>query len=177
MRSTKPSCSTDPGITMRAALVSAASLTVCLRNTPDIDVHQKTLERYGQLGQHAAKYLGDIDLRSIAAMAIESMLNELMDSGGRKDEAHPNGRPLSPRTVGHIAFLVHDSLEAAVRWGMLPTNPMDRVVLPKAEKKRDQGLEQRRSESTSRRSQRNKPVSAFCRCCVYRMSARRTSCP
>jgi integrase len=101
----------------------------------------KTLERYGQLGQHATKYLGDTPLQSLAPVAIESMLNSLLDSGGRKDETHPNGRPLSPRTVRHIAFLIHDSIEAAVRWGILPTNPMDRVVLPKAEKKEPRALD------------------------------------
>jgi integrase len=71
----------------------------------------------------------------LAPLEIESMLNNLLDSGGRKDETHPNGRPLSPRTVRHIAFLMHDSFESAVRWDLLPANPMDRVVLPKAEKK------------------------------------------
>jgi len=74
-------------------------------------------------------------------LAIESMLNNLLDSGGRKDQTHPDGRPLSPRTVRHIAFLIHDSLESAVRWGILPANPMDRVVLPKAEKKEVRGLD------------------------------------
>jgi integrase len=95
----------------------------------------KTLERYEQLGQRAIQYLGDTELQNLAPMAIESMLNNLLDSGGRKDKTHPDGRPLSPRTVCHIAFLVHDSLESAVRWGILPANPMDRVILPKAERK------------------------------------------
>jgi integrase len=101
----------------------------------------KTLERYGQLGQRATKYLGDTELQSLAPIAIESMLNNLRDSGGRKNETHPNGRPLSARTVRHIAFLVHDSLESAVRWGILPANPMERVVLPKAEKKEVRALD------------------------------------
>jgi integrase len=95
----------------------------------------KTLERYVTLARHATKFLGESELQSLAPLAIESMLNHLLDSGGRKDEAHPNGRPLSPRRVRHIAFLMHDSFESAVRWGLLPANPMDRVVLPKAEKK------------------------------------------
>ncbi len=95
----------------------------------------KTLERYLTLGRHATKYLGETELRSLAPLEIESMLNNLLDSGGRRDETHPNGRPLSPRTVRHIAFLIHDSLETAVRWGILQGNPMDRVVLPKTEKK------------------------------------------
>jgi hypothetical protein len=80
----------------------------------------KTLERYRQLGQHAKTYLGDTQLQSIAPLAIESMLNTLLDSGGRKDKGHPDGRPLSARTARHVAFLIHDSLESAVRWGILP---------------------------------------------------------
>jgi integrase len=95
----------------------------------------KTLERYLTLGRHPTKLIGESELQSLAPLAIESMLNNLLDSGGRKDEPHPNGRPLSPRTVRHVAFLIHDSLESAVRWGILPANPMDRVVLPKVEKK------------------------------------------
>jgi integrase len=95
----------------------------------------KTLERYVTLARHATNFLGESELQNLAPLAIESMLNNLLDSGGRKDETHPNGRPLSPRTVRHIAFLMHDSFECAVRWDLLPANPMDRVVLPKSEKK------------------------------------------
>jgi integrase len=99
------------------------------------------LERYGQLGQCAIRYLADTELQNLTAMAIESMLNNLLDSGGRKEATHPNGRPLSARTVRHVAFLVHDCLESAVRWGILSANPMDRVVLPKAEKKEVRALD------------------------------------
>ena len=69
------------------------------------------------------------------APSDRGMLNDFLDLGGLKDQAHPDGRPLSPRTARHIAFLIHDSLESAVRWGIPPANPMDRVVLPKVEKK------------------------------------------
>jgi hypothetical protein len=89
----------------------------------------------------AAKYLGDTELQSLAPLPIENILNNLLDSGGRKDETHPNGRLLSPRTVRHVAFLIHDSLQSAVRWGILPANPMDRVVLPKPEKKEIRALD------------------------------------
>ena len=101
----------------------------------------KTLERYVTLGRHATKYLGETELQCLAPLKIESMLNSLRNSGGRKDETHPNGRPLSSRTVRHIPFLIHDSLQSAVRWGILQGNPMDRVVLPKAEKKEIRALD------------------------------------
>jgi integrase len=60
---------------------------------------------------------------------IESAMNTLLKCGGK------NGRPLSPKTVRHIGFLVHDALKHAVRWDMLNANPMDRVELPKAERR------------------------------------------
>jgi integrase len=102
----------------------------------------KTLERYTQLSRYALRHLGNIDLHSLTPVSIESALNALRNSGGHADELHPLGRPLSARTVRHVAFLVHDSLEAAVRWGTLPMNPMDRVVLPKPERKEPKVLDE-----------------------------------
>jgi integrase len=98
-------------------------------------------QRYVTLCRHAKSVSVKAELQGLAPLAIGSMLNSLLDSGGRKDEIHPNGRPLSARTVRHVAFLIHDSLETAVRWGLLPANRMDRVVLPKAEKKEIQAMD------------------------------------
>jgi integrase len=112
----------------------------------------KTLERYVTLGRHATNYLGESELQNLAPLAIEGMLNNLLECGGRRDETHPNGQPLSARTVRHVAFLIHDALESAVRWGILPANPMDRVILPKAEKKEILALDKQGFEPTSRRS-------------------------
>ena len=59
----------------------------------------KTFERYTQLSHYALRYLGNIDLKSLTPVSIEGALNALRNSGGRKDELHPLGRPLSARTV------------------------------------------------------------------------------
>jgi hypothetical protein len=91
-------------------------------------LYTETLERYTQLSRYAIRHLDNTDLQSLTPVSIESALNTLRNSGGRKDEVHPLGRPPSARTVRHVAFVVHDSLEVAVRWGTLPTNPMDRVA-------------------------------------------------
>jgi hypothetical protein len=93
------------------------------------------LERYTQLRRYALGHLGNIDLHGLTPVMIEGALNALRNSGGRKDEVHPLGRPLSARTVRHVALLVHDSLETGVRWGTLATTSMDRVVLPEPERK------------------------------------------
>ena len=94
-----------------------------------------TLQRYRQLGAYAVGKVGSVQLEKLPPMRIETSLNALQDCGGRKDSKHPNGRPLEAITVRNIGFVVHGSLQTAVRWGLLPINPMDRVELPKAEKK------------------------------------------
>jgi len=66
---------------------------------------------------------------------MEEAFNAFRDHGGQKSNEYTEGRPLSPKTVRHIGFLVHDVLETAVRWGKLEVNPMNRVELPKAEKR------------------------------------------
>lgn len=95
----------------------------------------KTLERYGQLGKYAIGKFGAVDLHKLTPLTIERALHELEDTGGRANTQHPDGSPLSARTVRHIAFVVHGALETAVRWGLLAVNPMNRVELPKLVKR------------------------------------------
>jgi hypothetical protein len=71
----------------------------------------KTLERYRQLGQHAKKYLGDTQLEFLASVAIERMLNNLLDSGGPKDQAHrtvDNSLP-ERRVTSRSSYMIHSS--------------------------------------------------------------------
>lgn len=95
----------------------------------------KTVERYRQLGEYAKRHFGGILLGELQPMRIEQAMNSLHDHGGQKSTAHPEGRPLSAKTVRHIGFLVNDVLETALRWGVIDVNPMNRVELPKAEKR------------------------------------------
>jgi integrase len=62
------------------------------------------------------------------------------DSGGwnRKEKA---ARPLSAKTIRHIAGLLHVALETAMRWKLLKANPVDGVQLPKVIKHEGQALD------------------------------------
>ena len=76
----------------------------------------KTIERYGELGVYAAKHIGDARLNEIGTMQVELMVNALRDHGGAITAKFPNGRPLAPKTVRHIACVVHGCFEKAVNW-------------------------------------------------------------
>ncbi len=95
----------------------------------------KTIEAYGQQGAYAKRCFGDVAIYALQSMRIEQSINQLRARGGK------NGRPLSVKTVRHIAFVINASLETAVRWGLLQTNPMKRVELPEAEKKEASALD------------------------------------
>jgi integrase len=94
----------------------------------------KTQERYCELGAYALRYFGAVQIQKLTPMIVEKAVNDLLDRGGRPSTDSPNGSPLSPNTVRNIAFVVNGALSLAVRWGLLQTNPMDRVTLPKHDK-------------------------------------------
>jgi len=73
----------------------------------------KTSERYRELAVYAFKLFGDTPIDQIQTMQLAEAVNQLSDHGGRITKAHPKGRPLKPKTVRHIAFLVQGCLQQA----------------------------------------------------------------
>lgn len=114
----------------------------------------KTIERYAELGAYALRHsvevagkpalLGGVALDKCTPMQMELMINALSDHGGQKTKAHPLGRPLSPKTVRHIACVVHGCFEKAVKWQLINRNPLDGVDLPKPAKKQPRVVEKDR---------------------------------
>jgi len=106
---------------------------------------RKTIERYGELGRYAIRQaveiagetrpMGDIPIDAFGPMHMELMINGLLDHGGQKTKDCPGGRPLSPKSVRHIACVVHGAFEKAVKWELIVRNPMDGIELPKLIKK------------------------------------------
>jgi integrase len=72
--------------------------------------------------------------------------------GGQADKKHPNGRPLAPKTVRHIAFLVQGCLQQAVDWDLIPKNPMLKVKKPKVPRRRPKVVDCRGFESLLRKT-------------------------
>jgi hypothetical protein len=51
--------------------------------------------------------MGDVTLDKFGPMQMELLINTLLDRGGEKTKGHPEGRPLSAKSVRHIACVVH----------------------------------------------------------------------
>jgi len=94
----------------------------------------KTLERYKQLLAYALPHLGAVKLQDLSALMIEPILFKLLESGGRNRKTK-QPRPLSPKTVRHIASVLDVILKAAVKKKLRESNPMAGVELPRVEPK------------------------------------------
>jgi hypothetical protein len=100
----------------------------------------KTTERYRQLASYVLPHIGATKLQDLSALTIERVLNHLKDSGGWNRKAKAP-RPLSAKTIRHIAGLVHVALDTAIRWKLIKANPVDGVQLPKVMKREARVLE------------------------------------
>jgi integrase len=96
----------------------------------------KTLERARQLMDYGVRLFGDAPLDRLTAEQLATAINRLLDRGGQATKQHPQGRPLAPKTVRHIAFTVQGCLKQAVDWDILAKNPMKKVRKPKVPRRR-----------------------------------------
>lgn len=100
----------------------------------------KTVERYRELAAYVLPHIGGTKLQDLSALTLERVFNRLKDAGGRHRRTK-EPRPLSAKTVRHIAGMVHVALETAIRWKLLKANPVDGVQLPKVQKREATALE------------------------------------
>lgn len=89
------------------------------------DAYRLTIDTY------IAPTLGDVPLHALGPAAIEQLYGELLDHGGRGD------RPLSLATICHVHAVLHKALADAIRMDLLPSNPADRVALPRRDLRDD----------------------------------------
>jgi integrase len=96
----------------------------------------KTMERYRDLSAYLARQLGTIRLCDLKTSQIQDAVNRLKIRGGAITTDHPQGRPLSAKTVRSIATLLYTCLGDAARLEHIATNPMGdkRIKLPKRPK-------------------------------------------
>jgi integrase len=69
--------------------------------------------------------LGRFPVGRLRTEDIDRLYRELRKRGGQ------NGKPLAPATVRRVHVIVHRSLEQAVRWGWIPTNPAHKAQVPR----------------------------------------------
>jgi len=88
----------------------------------------KTVERYRQLAeQQIFPHLGALALQRLKPGHIADWHQKLLTSGGQ------DGRPLSPRTVGHAHRVLHRALERALKAELVARNVTHAIEPPKVE--------------------------------------------
>jgi integrase len=100
----------------------------------------KTVERYHDLAAYVLPHIGTTKLQDLSALTLERVLNRLKDAGGWNRKAN-TARPLSAKTVRHIAGLMHVAFDTAIRWKLIKVNPIDGVQLPKVPKREAKSLD------------------------------------
>ena len=99
----------------------------------------KTIERYRELAAYLAPELLAMPLGEITPLHLSREWTRLLKSGGHHRKTK-QARPLSSKTVRHIAGLVSSAFARAERWGLVATNPVTRSEPPVPKKHRGVAL-------------------------------------
>jgi len=84
--------------------------------------------------------IGDVKVQDVTALMLHRVFNKLKESGGR-DRKTKASRPLSAKTVRHIAGVIHTAPTTAVEWGLLKSNPCITKNLPRVKKREARALD------------------------------------
>jgi integrase len=95
----------------------------------------KTIERYRELAIYLAPELLAMPLGDITPLHLGREWTRLLKTGGHQRKTM-EARPLSSKTVRHIAGLVSSAFARAERWGLVATNPVKRGEPPVPRKHR-----------------------------------------
>jgi integrase len=99
----------------------------------------KTIERYRELAAYIATELLAMPLGEITPLHLSREWNRLLKAGGHHRKTKQS-RPLSSKTVRHIAGLVSSAFARAERWGLVAANPVKRSEPPVPKKHRGVAL-------------------------------------
>lgn len=95
-----------------------------LDDTAAARVADTTLESYRQIATHAVRVLGARPLETISTRDLDALYTTLWRDSG-----------LSPRTIRYVHSVVKSSLNDAVRWRLIPSNPAADARPPKLQRK------------------------------------------
>jgi integrase len=95
----------------------------------------KTIDRYRELATYLAPELRAMPLGEITPLHLNREWNRLLKSGGHHRKTK-QARPLSAKTVRHVAGLVSSAFARAERWGLVTSNPVTHSEPPVPKKHR-----------------------------------------
>ena len=124
-------------VTVAAALPTtfAMLLQEFFRQHAEEKLAPKTIERYRELAAYLAPELLAMPLGEITALHLSREWNRLLKSGGHHRKTK-QARPLSRKTVRHVAGLVSSAFARAEKWGLVTSNPVTRSEPPVPKKHR-----------------------------------------
>jgi integrase len=101
------------------------------------DLAPTTMRGYERNAALAARYLGHVLLEKLSGRDFDALYAKLLTQGGQ-----PKGppRPLSRRSVHHVARLCHGALRQAVKWRWLAHNPAADATAPHVAHKQARGF-------------------------------------
>jgi integrase len=99
----------------------------------------KTIERYRELARYLAPELLTMPLGEITPLHLSREWTRLLKTGGHHRKTK-QARPLSSKTVRHIAGLASSAFARAERWGLVANNPVKRSEPPVPKKHRGVAL-------------------------------------
>ena len=90
------------------------------------NVSAKTSERWRQLiAFQVIPRVGQLPIQRVKAAHLQELYGALLKAGSA------DGKPLAPRTVGHVHRMLRRAFGHAVTWGILATNPVAVVSAPR----------------------------------------------
>jgi integrase len=101
----------------------------------DGELAPKTAERYHEQIGYLHPDLLDMPLTDVTALHLSREWKRLVQSGGR-DRRTKASRPLSKKTVRNIAGVVSSAFKQAIKWGLVPANPVPASEPPVPKKRR-----------------------------------------
>lgn len=105
-------------------------------------VEPNTYRGYEQRSRtHIVPDLGHVKLTDLSPLMIERAQSLWLRHGNRR-----TGKGLDPQTVLHIHRVLHAAMERAVKWRLVPVNPVDGVEAPHVPDKEQEFLTAEESE-------------------------------
>ena len=101
------------------------------------DLAPTTMRGYERNAALAARYLGHVLLEKLSGRDFDALYAKLLTQGGQ-----PKGpaRPLSRRSVHHVARVCHGALRQAVKWRLIAHNPVADATPPNVPHKQARGF-------------------------------------
>ena len=103
----------------------------CISLKEERGTKHSTIVRYRELTERIYEHIGHVKLKDLRPDMLNSLYSALRQDGQNKK----TGGGLSAKTILEHHRLIHTVLKQAVMEGLIPNNPAERVVPPKAEKK------------------------------------------